>query len=73
MNPVDALRDIWQLAQLPEEALAFAQLTGADPVLASSFAVGMAAQVTVAAAALDVEDAADGAGLVAPTLRRIHE
>jgi crotonobetainyl-CoA:carnitine CoA-transferase CaiB-like acyl-CoA transferase len=48
----EALRDLWQLAGLPQDALGFAHLTGADPVLPSSFAVGTAAQSTIAAAAL---------------------
>ncbi|MEP6790407.1 MAG: CoA transferase [Ramlibacter sp.] len=52
MNPADALSRIWQLAGLPGEALAFADLTGRDPVFPSSFPVGTAAQATVAAAAL---------------------
>ncbi|HEX7865618.1 MAG TPA: CoA transferase [Variovorax sp.] len=52
MNPNEILGGIWRQAGLPEEALAFARLTGADPVLPSSFAVGAAAQSTVAAAAL---------------------
>lgn len=52
MNSSDALAGIWQHAGLPAEALQFARLTGADPVLPSSFAVGMAAQSTIAAAAL---------------------
>lgn len=52
MNPTDALAAIWQLAGLPAEALSHARLTGADPVLPSSFAVGAAAQSTIAAAAL---------------------
>jgi crotonobetainyl-CoA:carnitine CoA-transferase CaiB-like acyl-CoA transferase len=52
VNPRDALAGLWQLAGLPAGALPFAQLTGADPVLPSSFAVGTAAQATVAAAAL---------------------
>ena len=52
MNATDALRSLWQQAGLPAGALAFAQLTGADPVLPSSFAVGTAAQTTSAAAAL---------------------
>nr|WP_222622560.1 CoA transferase [Ramlibacter albus] len=43
---------MWRLARLPEEALAFARLTGSDPVYPSTFAVGAAAQTTVAAAAL---------------------
>ncbi|MBT2332468.1 CoA transferase [Variovorax paradoxus] len=46
------LAGIWRQAGLPEEALRFARLTGADPVLRSSFAVGAAAQGTIAAAAL---------------------
>jgi crotonobetainyl-CoA:carnitine CoA-transferase CaiB-like acyl-CoA transferase len=46
------LAGLWRLAGLPDEALPFAQLTGSDPVLPSSFAVGTAAQSTIAAAAL---------------------
>lgn len=52
MDARQALEDLWRQALLPEDALAFAQLTGADPVLPSSFAVGTAAQATIAAAAL---------------------
>lgn len=52
MIPRETLAGLWQLAQLPQEALRFADLTGADPVLPSSFAVGAAAQTTIAAAAL---------------------
>jgi crotonobetainyl-CoA:carnitine CoA-transferase CaiB-like acyl-CoA transferase len=52
MNASEVLAGIWRQAGLPEEALRFAQLMGADPVLPSSFAVGAAAQSTVAAAAL---------------------
>lgn len=52
MDAQTALTGIWQLAQLPPEALRFANLTGHDPVLPSSFAVGAAAQSTIAAAAL---------------------
>ena len=37
---------------MPDEALAQVSLTGADPVLPSSFAVGQAAQTSMAAAAL---------------------
>lgn len=47
-----ALTHLWRLAQLPEEALAFAHLPGSDPVFPSSFAVATAAQSTIAAAAL---------------------
>lgn len=52
MDASEVLGDIWRQAGLPAEALQFARLTGADPVLPSSFAVGTAAQSTVAAAAL---------------------
>ena len=55
MSDTDAmsfLRPLWQEAGLPAEALAFGHLTGADPVLPSSFAVGAAAQTSIAAAAL---------------------
>ena len=52
MNATEALEGIWQLSGLPPEALAFARLAGADPVLPSSFAVGAAAQSTIAAAAI---------------------
>jgi crotonobetainyl-CoA:carnitine CoA-transferase CaiB-like acyl-CoA transferase len=51
-SPAQALHDLWRLAGLPQDALGFAHLTGADPVLASSFAVGTAAQASIAAAAL---------------------
>lgn len=46
------LRGLWALAGLPDQALGHARLEGADPVLPSSFAVGTAAQASVAAAAL---------------------
>lgn len=52
MTPGDVLQDLWQAAGLPAEALAFADLRGADPVFPSSFRVGTAAQSTLAAAAL---------------------
>lgn len=52
MNPESALAGLWQLAGLPGEALGFAKLTGHDPVFPSSFAVGTAAQASIAAAAL---------------------
>lgn len=52
MNASEVVVGIWRQAGLPEEALSFARLTGADPVLPSSFAVGTAAQSTMAAAAL---------------------
>ena len=46
------LRPLWRQAGLPDDALAFARLSGADPVMPSSFAVGSAAQTSIAAAAL---------------------
>lgn len=52
MTPADALAGLWQLAGLPGPALGFARLTGHDPVLPSSFAVGIAAQASIAAGAL---------------------
>ena len=52
MTPHDALQHIWTVGELPPVALRHAVLTGHDPVLPSSFAVGTAAQSTVAAAAL---------------------
>ena len=52
MLPALALESLWHAAALPAQALARATLTGAEPVLPSSFAVGTAAQVSTAAAAL---------------------
>jgi crotonobetainyl-CoA:carnitine CoA-transferase CaiB-like acyl-CoA transferase len=43
---------LWTEASLPADALGDVRLTGADPVLPSSFAVGTAAQVSIAAAGL---------------------
>ena len=48
----NVLQALWQAAGMPDEALAQVSLTGADPVLPSSFAVGQAAQTNMAAAAL---------------------
>jgi len=47
-----ALSGLWSLAGLPDASLEFARLTGEEPVLPSSFAVGGAAQASIAAAAL---------------------
>lgn len=52
MSATDTLTTLWKLANLPTGTLQHANLTGADPVLPSSFAVGTAAQTSVAAAAL---------------------
>ncbi len=46
------LAALWRDAGLPDAALDDIALTGAEPVLPSSFAVGTAAQATIAAAAL---------------------
>ena len=52
MQPAVALAQLWADAGMPEDALNDVRLTGSDPVLASSFAVGTAAQVSIAATAL---------------------
>lgn len=52
MSVSDVLTDIWSLAACPPAALDDVTLTGADPVLPSSFRVGAAAQATIAASAL---------------------
>jgi crotonobetainyl-CoA:carnitine CoA-transferase CaiB-like acyl-CoA transferase len=52
MNPHQHLSSLWTEARLPADALDDVRLTGSDPALPSSFAVGTAAQVTVAAASL---------------------
>jgi crotonobetainyl-CoA:carnitine CoA-transferase CaiB-like acyl-CoA transferase len=46
------LVSLWQQAGLPADALQRVTLTGQDPVMPSSFAVGAAAQASIAAAAL---------------------
>lgn len=52
VTPRDVLSSVWRHGGLPREALSSAVLTGADPALPSSFAVGTASQASVAAAAL---------------------
>jgi crotonobetainyl-CoA:carnitine CoA-transferase CaiB-like acyl-CoA transferase len=52
MQPTDALAALWLHARQPEDALVAVDLTGAEPVLPSTFAVGTAAQASIAAAAL---------------------
>jgi crotonobetainyl-CoA:carnitine CoA-transferase CaiB-like acyl-CoA transferase len=47
-----ALADLWRMAGQPAEALDAVTLTGAEPVLPSSFAVGTTGQATIAASAL---------------------
>ena len=51
-NPPDVLADLWALSGLDSAALSHAVVTGQDPVMPSSFAVGTAAQTSIAAAAL---------------------
>ncbi len=48
----DALAELWQCAALPAQALADMDLTGADPVFPSSFAIATAVQSALAATAL---------------------
>jgi crotonobetainyl-CoA:carnitine CoA-transferase CaiB-like acyl-CoA transferase len=52
MEPLAALTSLWNGLDMPAAALAHVRLTGADPVLPSSFAVGTCAQASIAAAAL---------------------
>jgi crotonobetainyl-CoA:carnitine CoA-transferase CaiB-like acyl-CoA transferase len=52
MPAMHAAQALWDLAGLPRAALAELALAGSDPVLPSSFAVGTAAQASMAAAAL---------------------
>ncbi|AXV80131.1 CoA transferase [Ralstonia solanacearum] len=51
-TPAQALAHIWRTLGQPDEALSRVTLTGAEPALPSSFAVGTLAQSTIAAAAL---------------------
>ncbi|WP_220814331.1 CoA transferase [Pseudomonas paralcaligenes] len=52
MSPYTVLNFLWSLGGMPPQALVQIALTGHDPVLPSSFAVGTAAQASIAAAAL---------------------
>ena len=51
-NPKDVTAALWRAAGHSEAALGDLELSGAEPVLPSSFAIGTAAQATIAAAAL---------------------
>ena len=51
-TPKDPLAALGTLARLPPDALDAVELTGREPVLPSSFAVGTAAQASIAASAL---------------------
>jgi len=52
ISPTQALAELWHAAGLDPAELAWAELTGHEPVLPSSFAVGTAAQASIAAAGL---------------------
>jgi crotonobetainyl-CoA:carnitine CoA-transferase CaiB-like acyl-CoA transferase len=52
MQPKDVLTALWHGAALAADALSMVHLSGTEPVLPSSFAVGTAAQVSIAATAL---------------------
>ena len=52
--PAEALAALWRDAAMPAEALRHIGLTGEDPILPSSFAIGTAAQVAIGASALAV-------------------
>ena len=52
MNALQTLSTLWQSCQLPAPSLACLELTGQEPSLPSSFAVGTAAQASIAAAAM---------------------
>ena len=51
-NTKAALATLWRLAGQPEAALDAVTLTGSEPALPSSFAIGTAAQASIAASAL---------------------
>jgi crotonobetainyl-CoA:carnitine CoA-transferase CaiB-like acyl-CoA transferase len=51
-SPQQALAELWEHAGYSATALAGVQLSGMDPVLPSSFAIGTVAQVSIAATAL---------------------
>lgn len=62
-SPAAVLARLWQDLQLPPAALGRISLTGADPILPSTFRVGTAAAVAIAAsagAAAALDDAANG-------------
>lgn len=52
VSPTSALSHLWTVLGQPANVLSRAALTGAEPALPSSFAVGTLAQSTIAAAAL---------------------
>ncbi len=52
MNAKHTLKKLWHDAGMPEDSLNHLILSGVDPVMPSSFAIGVAAQSSIAAAAL---------------------
>lgn len=52
VDPKQALAALWRLAGQPDAALDAVTLTGQEPVLPSTFAMGTAAQASIAASAL---------------------
>ncbi|MBV9566886.1 MAG: CoA transferase [Hyphomicrobiales bacterium] len=56
MTARSALAEIWRSIGAPEDLLDDAVLSGTDPVLPSSFKIGLAAQVSIAACALAAAD-----------------
>jgi crotonobetainyl-CoA:carnitine CoA-transferase CaiB-like acyl-CoA transferase len=57
-TPANALAALWQSLEGDASVLAAVDLTGAEPALPSSFAVGTAAQASIAAAALAARELA---------------
>ena len=55
-KPAQSLQALWSAANLSSTALERLQLSGLDPALPSSFAVGSAAQAAIAAAALSATE-----------------
>ena len=56
MTALSALREIWCSVGAPDDLLDDVVLTGSDPVLPSSFKIGLATQASVAASALAAAD-----------------
>jgi crotonobetainyl-CoA:carnitine CoA-transferase CaiB-like acyl-CoA transferase len=59
----ETLDRLWRLAGLPQEALSFIDLPGQEPVFPSTFAIGVAAQTSIAAAALAACELAHARGV----------
>ncbi|WP_211466551.1 CoA transferase [Collimonas silvisoli] len=52
LTPFEVVQQLWHILGQPDAALSQLSLNGSDPLLPSSFAVGTAAQASIAAAAL---------------------